>query len=52
MLKLPNKCNKIFVYMQSYIITDAGRVYSDYSPALTVTSQPQTTTAPATTTKK
>ncbi len=51
-LKLPNKCNKIFVYMQSYIITDAGRVYSDYSPALTVTSQPQTTTAPATTTKK
>ena len=46
--RLPKKCDKIYVYMQTYLITDAGRVYSDYSPALTVTSQPQTTTtAPA-----
>ena len=51
-IKLPKKCDKIYVYMKSYISTDAGRVYSDYSAALTVATQPQTptTTAPATTT--
>lgn len=46
-IKLPEKCSKTYIYMQSYIITDNGRVYSDYSSALTVTSQPQPTTTTA-----
>lgn len=48
-VKLPKKCKKTFVYMQTYIITDSGRVYSDYSAALPVSTQPQPATAPQTT---
>lgn len=47
-VKLPKKCKKTYVYMQTYIITDNGRVYSDYSAALPVATQPQTTTQPTT----
>lgn len=49
-IQLPKKCNKTYIYMQTYVITDNGRVYSDYSAALAVATQPQTTTAPSTTT--
>ncbi len=49
-VKLPKKCKKTYVYMQTYIITDSGRVYSDYSSALAVATQPQTTTVPESTT--
>ena len=44
MVKLDKKCDKLFVYLQTYLVTDAGRVYSDYSPALIVTTPPPETT--------
>ena len=43
-VKLDKKCDKLFVYLQTYLVTDAGRVYSDYSPALIVTTPPPATT--------
>ena len=48
---LPEACKKTYVYIQTYIVTDNGRVYSDYSPALTVSTQTQSATAAQTTTK-
>lgn len=42
---LPAKARKVYVAMQTYVITDRGRVYSDLSPVLKVKTQPQTTTA-------
>ena len=50
-IKLPKKCDKTYIYMQTYLITDAGRVYSDYSAALPIRSEPQqtSTTVPTTT---
>ena len=43
-VKLPKKCNKIYVYMQTYIITEQGRVYSDFSAPLAISTATETTT--------
>lgn len=39
-IKLPKKCSKTYIYMQTYIVTDHGRVYSDYSAPLAVSTPP------------
>ncbi len=44
-VKLPKKCNKTYIYMQTYIVTEQGRVYSDYSSPLVVSTPAEPTTA-------
>ncbi len=43
-ITLPKKCDKAYIYMQTYIVTDHGRVYSDYSAPLVVSKPTETTT--------
>ena len=43
-ITLPKKCDKTYIYMQTYIVTDHGRVYSDYSAPLVVSTPTETTT--------
>jgi hypothetical protein len=44
-VKLPKKCNKTYIYMQTYIVTEQGRVYSDYASPLVVSRPAEPTTA-------